>query len=147
MPDGVTLEWSGMKELAAQLAGLSRETQDHLAFRATSGAAANVVKSAQANIESYGLIKTGALIGNIARARKAVQGLTFSYDIGVRHGTIKQRRDDDDPFYWWWLEFGTVERPGTPFLSVAFEQEKQASLTIMQTVLTNGIARQVARGA
>ena len=146
MPDNITVTWAGAKELAARVAGLSRVTQDHLAFMATSGAAHNVVTSAQANIQSYGLVKTGALIGNVARARKGVQGLTFSYDIGVRHGK-RQAKIDDDPFYWFMLEFGKKGRPGTPFLSLALEQEKGKSLEIMQGVLTRGLARELAKAS
>jgi HK97 gp10 family phage protein len=145
MPDSATLEWAGMNELAASMKALSREVQDHLAYRAAYGAARNVVKSAQANIVSYGLVDTGALIGNVATARMPPAGLSFSYQIGVRHGTRRQRKEQDDPYYWWWLEFGTVKRPGTPFLTVAFEQEKTHSLDIMAAVLSNGIPRALAK--
>lgn len=145
MPDKVDLEWTGMKELAATLRALDQEVQDHLAYRATSGAARGVVRSAQANIVSYGLVDTGSLIGNVAAARKGVNGLVYSYDIGVRHGRVKQKREDDDPFYWFMLEFGTVERPGTPFLTTAFEQEKESSLEIMRKVLSNGLVRIAAK--
>jgi HK97 gp10 family phage protein len=139
------IQWEGMKEMAERMKGLSREVQDRLAFRATAAAARNVRKSAQDNIQSYGLIDSGALIGNVAFARKQPQGLSFSYDIGVRHGSRKQIKDDDDPYYWFMLEFGTVKRPGTPFLTLAFEQEKDTSLELMRQVLTTGIERELAK--
>jgi HK97 gp10 family phage protein len=145
MPEVVTIEITGMKELAAKLSALSRQTQDHIAFKATSAAARNVVKSTQANIQTYGLIDTGAMIGNVAYARQKPQGLVFSYDIGVRHGTRKQKKADDDPWYWWLLEFGTAERPGTPFLSLAMDQEKEASLETMRTVIDANINRVLAQ--
>jgi HK97 gp10 family phage protein len=141
----VDIQWTGMKEMAERMRGLSLATKDSLAFRATSAAARLVRKSAQDNIQSYGLIDTGALIGNVAIAKQKPQGLTFSYDIGVRHGSKKQKKEDDDPFYWFMLEFGTVKRPGTPFLTVAFEQEKEASLEIMRKSLSGGIERELAK--
>lgn len=147
MPDAVTLEWKGAKELAARLADLSRQTQDHIAFRATYGAARNVVQSTQQNIQSYGLIDTGAMIGNVAVARQPPAGLTFTYEIGVRHGTKKQKKTDDDPWYWSLLEFGTVKRPGTSFLGLAMEQEKQASLDIMRVIIDGDINRVLAKSA
>ena len=148
MPDTVTVEWSGAKELAQTLAGLARDAQDHLAFRAVSGASQNVRNAAIENIVSLGLVKSGALVDNVAIARKAPAGLTFSYDLGVRHGAVRQIKEDDDPYYWFMLEFATMKRPvGTPFLSKAVEQNKEASLTIMQGVLTRGIARQLSKAA
>ena len=141
----IGIEWQGMKEMAQRMRGLSRETQDKLGFRGAAAASRVVRKSAQDNILSYGLVDTGALIGNVAIARQQVHGLSFSYDIGVRHGSVKQIREDDDPFYWFMLEFGTVKRPGTPFLTLAFEQEKDASLEAMRTVLSRGIDRELAK--
>jgi len=143
---GISVDWKGAKELLDNLSNLSRATQDKLAFQATAAAARVVRKSAQDNIQSYGLIESGALIGNVAFAKKKPEGTLFSYDIGVRHGTVKQIKQDDDPFYWFMLEFGTVKRPGTPFLSLAFDQEKSTSLETMRRVLAAGIERVLARG-
>ena len=145
--DHITVQWTGAKELAAQLAGLARATADHLAYRATYGASHNVRNAAIENIVARGLVESGALVGNVAVARIAPKGLVFSYDIGVRHGAIKQIHEDDDPYYWFMLEFGTVKRPvGTPYLTPAIENNKEASLNIMQEVLTRGIASVVAKG-
>ena len=146
MPDTINLEWSGVKELTANLHALSQTTQDHLAFLAVAAASRNVKASAQANITSYGLIKSGSLIGNVAIVRKKQDGQNFRYDIGERHGAKAQVREDDNPWYWFMLEFGTKKYKGRHFLSQAFESEKGASLNIMQESLTRGIARTVKQG-
>ena len=142
----IKVEWTGAKELAAQMAGLARDAADHLAFRAVYGAAENSRVAAIENVVNEGLVESGALVHNVAIVRKPVAGLTFSYDLGVRHGAITQIHEDDDPYYWFMLEFGTVKRPkGTPFITPAIEQNKEKSLSIMQAVVTRGIARYLAK--
>jgi HK97 gp10 family phage protein len=143
MPDVVDIEITGLKEMLDNLHSLSRKTQDTLAFRAVSRAARKVRDSAQANIQSYQLIDTGSMIGNVAFARKRPNGLIFSYDIGVRHGTRKQKKVDDDPWYWFLLEFGTVKYTGRHFMTQAFENDKEGSLDVMRDSLADGIEREV----
>jgi HK97 gp10 family phage protein len=145
MPDRSDVQIEGLKELLVTLRELSSATQDTLSYRAAAKAARLVVRSAQANIQSYGLIDTGALIGNVAMARQKPNGLVYSYDIGVRHGTKKQIKTDDDPWYWWLLEFGTVNFEGRHFLTQAFAGEKEEALEAMRTSLTSGIERTVAK--
>lgn len=139
MPDVVDVQITGLKELVENLRSLSTATQKTLAFRAVSKASRQVRDSAQHNIESYQLIDTGSLIGNVAFARKKPNGLIFSYDIGVRHGTKKQKKVHDDPWYWFMLEFGTVKYQGRHFLTQAFEQDKERSLELMRESLKSGI--------
>ncbi len=139
MPANVDIQWKGVEQLTSNLKMLSLETKDKLAMRAVGKAAKNVRDAAKDNVIHLWLIETGALLDNIAFARKKPNGLVYSYDIGVRHGTKKQIREDNDPWYWWMLEFGTVKRPGTPFMVPAFEQQKEKSLELMRDTLATGI--------
>jgi HK97 gp10 family phage protein len=131
----------GFAELTNKLGQLKSETQRTIAYAAVSAAARVVKKAAIKNATSYGWADiggqvTGALIQNIANVRKKSQGALFVYEVGVRHGTVKQIKTGDDPFYWWFHEFGYTARNGTevrarPFLAPAIESSRNLAVIAM----------------
>jgi HK97 gp10 family phage protein len=147
MTNPVTVEWKGAEQLINNLSTLSFETKDKLAFRAVAGAARAVQRAAKNNIMSYDLVETGALLDNVVTARQKPEGLTFTYHVGVRHGTRSQIKKGNDPWYWFILEFGSVKYEGRHFMTQAFESEKQNALDLMRDSLDRGIQTEVRRKA
>ncbi len=147
MPATVEVQWKGAEELINNLSTLKLETKDKLAFRAVAAASKAVQKRAKYNIMDYDLIESGALLDNVVVARQKPEGLTYSYHVGVRHGTRAQIKKNWDPWYWFILEFGSVKYEGRHFMTQAFESEKEKALDIMRESLDRGITAAVRANA
>lgn len=150
----------GVSELTNAFKLLSTDLQKKTG-RQMVAAAANVVrKQAKTNAQSQGLVKSGALVKNIAIKRdKNAPANTIQYNVGVRHGrelgngkkvikylarsksgrVITKRKDD--PFYWRFLEFGTKDIKPKRFITNAFEGKKDEALNAMQIALNKALEK------
>lgn len=109
-------------------------------------------KEAKSIIQSKGLVKSGAMLKNVAIKRETgtPMGVT-QYNLGVRHGknlTKKQRgkgstlsvgasgrivkRYVDDPFYWRFHELGTKHLPRQEFIAGALANKRQEAIDAME---------------
>ena len=129
---------SGLAELRTSFAEGSSEIQNKAGRGAVASAASIIRREAKNIVKSKGLIKTGALLENIAIKRDKSPAGVFTYNVGVRHGSKAKRarkvvtyrgtrasvKYENDPFYFFMLEFGTSKMPAKPFLRPAFESKK-----------------------
>jgi hypothetical protein len=91
------------------MAELTQRDLQSVSYKAARAGAARISDQFKENIRSAGLIDTGAFLRGVAVARKRGGA---EYEIGVRHGTVKQQKSGDDPYYWWFHEFGFTKRNG-----------------------------------
>jgi hypothetical protein len=100
-----------MDQVSRAFDELTARDQRAFSYKATRAGAARIVEQFRANIRAAGLVDSGAFVRNVA-VRKTRASMT-EYEVGVRHGTVKQIKSGDDPFYWWFHEFGYRRRDGT----------------------------------
>jgi hypothetical protein len=105
----ITFKMPPMDQVARAMGALSERDLKSVSYKATRAGAARIADQFKENIRSAGLVDSGAFLRGVAVARKR----TPEYEIGVRHGTVKQIKSGDDPFYWWFHEFGFTHRDGT----------------------------------
>jgi hypothetical protein len=154
MADVVKVELSGFKEMAEAMRAMDADVRTKLGYRAVARVMRATREDAIRIAHSNGLLRTGALIRNIALARiNTGNSLVFAYDIGVRHGTRKQGKQTkgagvnfNDPWYWFLHEFGFTNRAGgqvgpTPFITPAFQMRHNDGLEMMADTLRKGIAK------
>lgn len=157
MADGKTLDTS---ELSAAFREL-KEGAPRTARRMVVAGGGVLRRQARANAKALGLVRTGALIKNIVikREGRAGEGVEQVH-LGVRHGrdlTKKQKstaklsvnkggrivkRYEDDPYYWHFLEFDTKRRKGTSYIASALDQQGDAAIEAMGTVLAKDLEKQ-----
>lgn len=123
MPDGITMEVHGLRELEQKLRGLGPKLRER-AVRSALNAGAQVIKK-----EAIALapVDTGRLADKaiyVTRVREEQTLTKEVYAVAVRHGR-KEAQKDRDAFYWKFLEFGTKFLAARPFLVPAFESKKQ----------------------
>ena len=150
---GSQFAYVDFSDLQKGLNEMALDMQTKAGYRAASAGARVVQRKAIANAKSVpsgkkpGLVDTGALVKNIAIARRPVGngGSYFPYHIGVRHGTKKQIKTGNDPWYWWLLEFGFTDRGGQrhkfPFLVPAIASSNQAALEAIRRSLQSSLKR------
>jgi hypothetical protein len=106
----MTFKMPPMDQVGRAFDSLREADQKSFSYKAARAGAARIVEQFRENIRTAGLVDSGAFLRNVAvaRLRKGPE-----YEIGVRHGTVKQIQSGDDPFYWWFHEFGYRKRDGT----------------------------------
>lgn len=150
----------GVSELTNAFKLLSTDLQKKTGRQMVASAANVVRKQAKTNAQSQGLVKSGALVKNIAIKReKNAPPNTIQYNVGVRHGrelgngkkvikylargksgrVITKRKND--PFYWRFLEFGTKSIQPRRFITNAFDSKQNEALNAMQTALNKAIEK------
>lgn len=155
MPAKASVTLEGFKELGENLRGIDAELRAKIGFRAVYRVMKQTRDDALSIAQSVLQSDTGALFRNIAIARntKDSSPLSFVYDVGVRHGSRKQKkqtkaegRNVNDPYYWFMHEFGYTHRGGgqvgpTPFLTPAFARRQADGLAMMGDTLWKGIEK------
>lgn len=117
-------------------------------------------RKAKAIAQAKGLVRTGAMIKNIAIKRERTPTGEAQYNLGVRHGrdlSRKQKQNsklavgrngrivkryENDPFYWRFHEFGTKKLSAAPFIEPALDQGKGTALDAMQRQAWKEVERQ-----
>lgn len=146
-----TFKMTGFNELMARLIELKEDVGKKTVYRAAGAAARVVREAAKRNAAAANLRDSGALINNIALARsKEFTPPIVCYDVGVRHGTKKQRKTNNDPFYWWYWEFGhhnpfTRQFERRPFMIPAIENNKNEALAAMERTVLLAVNRVTAK--
>lgn len=112
----------GISDLVQKMSQLEDSIKVKVGRKMVASGAGVIKRQAKANIQAKGLIKSKALLNNIAikRESKAPKD-TIQYNIGVRHGKYLGRKAQtklvrkkgrvtkryvNDPFYWSFIEFG-----------------------------------------
>lgn len=150
----------GLKQLGERMQSLSKDVNRRVARAATAGAARIVREATRKNIDALQLVDTGNMRAAVAAQRSKRTRLTSEHRVGVksgggyRSGDIQGGKTSDvkaaktgagklgvDAYYWRFLEFGTVDRPATPFLRPAFEGNKIKAIEEMKRVLERRIKK------
>lgn len=149
---GSQFKYVDFSDLQKALNEMGLDMQTKAGFNAAAAGARAVQKKAIQNAKTVpsgripGLVDTGALVKNIAIARRPVTaGVYFPYHIGVRHGTKKQMKTGNDPWYWWLLEFGYTDRGGGrhkfPFLMPAVASSQMEAFVAIRKSLERSLKR------
>lgn len=158
MADGT--EITGVAELSASFRGLQDDMKRRTGARMVVAGGQALKANAKSIIRAKGLVKSGALIKNVAIKREPSAGPdTVQYNLGVRHGralTKKQkakiklevnnkgrivRRYEDDPYYYRFPELGTKHQPKTSYLAEALDTGRQGAIDAMQARLDADLAK------
>lgn len=140
----------GLKELNDALLKLPKAIAErHL--RLAVGAGAQVIKkqtlstmSAMGIKERTGTLKRAIYVKAITELSKSNEKVYF---VGVRQGKRYGSREtksgrkilNRDAYYWWWIHMGTSKLPAKRFLTVAFENKKEAAVDAIAARLKKGI--------
>jgi HK97 gp10 family phage protein len=150
----------GLKQLGERMQKLGADVNKRTS-RAATAAGARVVRDAtRKNIDALQLVDTGNMRAAVAAQRSKRTRLTSEHRVGIksgggyRSGDIQGGKTSDvkaaktgtgklgvDAFYWRFLEFGTVDRPATPFLRPAFESNKNKAVEEIKRVLERRIKK------
>lgn len=131
----------GVPDLVQKMSQLDDKLQNKVGRKMVASAAGVIKRQAKANIQGKGLVKSKALLNNVAikRETKAPKG-TIQYNVGVRHGKYLGRkaktslvrkkgrvvkRYENDPFYWSYLEFGRNVYRGVKSASLKRKNKEQ----------------------
>jgi HK97 gp10 family phage protein len=145
----------GLGELTEKYRGLRDDMKTRTAARMVVSAGGVLRAGAKSIAREKGLVRTGALVKNIAIKRET-QGVpegTMQYNLGVRHGrdlTKKQKtksklavgsngrivkRYVDDPYYFRFAELGTKHQRARSFLGASLDANAAAAIAAMEQPL------------
>jgi len=139
MPDGVSVQITGLKELEKKMIELGPKI-GRKALKSALVAGAQVIKK---EAQMLAPIKTGRLrramyIKTMSKPNPFKENVIF----GVRHGRKMSKRDLD-AYYWTFLEFGTKFIKKVSFIQVAFQKAQGKALEKFKDVLANKISQLV----
>ncbi len=138
MADSVTMQISGLKELADRLREIGPDIERNALRSGVSAAAVLIRNQAKAtNPDDTGRTDR-ALYAKFIREKSGPNQAT--YYVGVRSGS-KERRKDRDAWYWRLVEFGTVKMPARPFMRPAFESKKMQAVEAIKERIQKRIKR------
>lgn len=152
MADGIDVQLTGFRELAAALKQLGPRVAKNTLRRAVSSGAVLVRNDARQKAP----VDTGEMRKDIQVKREKDQQngtLSAKYSVFVRTGKKSRlsgasRNVNKDSFYWKFVEFGTSKMGAQPFMRPAFETKKEEALKLIGEKLDEGIqkaARELAR--
>jgi HK97 gp10 family phage protein len=143
MADSVTMEISGLKELADKMRAMGPDIARN-ALRAGVGEAARALRdeAKQTNPDDTGRTDR-ALYAKLIKEQSSDHQAT--YYVGARSGK-RERKRDRDAWYWRFVEFGTVKMPARPFLRPAFEKLKMQAVDLIAARIAARIKRFERRG-
>jgi HK97 gp10 family phage protein len=129
MADSVTMEISGLKELADKMRAMGPDINRKV-LRSAVGAAAGLVRdqAKATNPDDTGRTDR-ALYAKFIKEKSADHQVT--YYVGVRSGK-GERKKNRDAWYWRLVEFGTAKLPARPFMRPAFESQKMKALDLIR---------------
>ncbi|MFC7518696.1 HK97-gp10 family putative phage morphogenesis protein [Herbaspirillum sp. GCM10030257] len=147
----------GLAELRTQFASVGTEMKTRTARGMVVSAGGVLKREAKRLAQEHGLLKTGALINNIAIKREKTPDGIAQYHLGERHGRDLGRkaekklvvgksgrivtRRENDPFYWFYHEFGTKKMQARPYIAPALENKRDAAIEAMEKRLARDIEK------
>jgi HK97 gp10 family phage protein len=136
MPDGFTVQITGLKELEKKMIELGPKIGRKALKGALVAGAAVIKKEAQ----SLAPVKTGRLrramyIKKMSKPNPFKENVIF----GVRHGRKMSKRDLD-AYYWTFQEFGTKFIKKISFVQAAFQKTQTRVLERIKEVLAKKIS-------
>lgn len=140
----VTMKVDGLRELGEKFDGLSEEMQKRVARDATGVASGLVKKSAQAKAPvRTGLLKSQIITKRIPPGQARSLGVTSMHIVTVRQGRKRRKGKNDKGSapHAHLLEYGTVHMAPRPFLRPALDENVQASISAMASVLRAHLAK------
>lgn len=150
----------GLAELNQSFKQLGDNIVRRVGIRMVASGAGVIKKGAKTAAQAKGLVRSGALVNNIAAKReKQVPPDTIQYNIGVRHGralgngkkvvkylalsksgrVVTKRKND--PFYWRFLNLGTKYIAGAHFIEAGLTSSSQQAIDKMSSVLDDELAK------
>jgi HK97 gp10 family phage protein len=138
MADKVTMEISGLSELADKLRTMGPDIARN-ALRGGVGAAARAIRdeAKATNPDDTGRTDR-ALYAKLIKEKSSNYQAT--YYVGVRSGQ-RERKHDRNAWYWRFVEFGTERLPARPFLRPAFEKLKLHAVDLIAARIAARIKR------
>lgn len=138
MADSVTMQISGLKELADRLREIGPDIERNALRSGVSAAAVLIRNQAKAtNPDDTGRTDR-ALYAKFIREQSGPNQAT--YYVGVRSGK-KEQKKDRDAWYWRLVEFGTAKMPARPFMRPAFESKKMQAVEAIKERIQKRIKR------
>jgi HK97 gp10 family phage protein len=137
---------SGFNEMVKTLLELKEDVGKKAIYMASSAAARVVRNNARKNAQAA-FTDPDVLVKNIVVGRsKEFTPPVVAYEVGVRHGTVKQIKEDNDPYYWFMWEFGhnnlfTRRFERKPFMVPAIEMSRADALAAMEKSIARAIRR------
>jgi HK97 gp10 family phage protein len=143
MPNGVSVQITGLKELEKKMINLGPK----IGRKALKGALVAGAKVIKKEAQMLVPIKTGRLrramyIKTMSKPNPFKENVIF----GVRHGKKMSKRDLD-AYYWTFLEFGTKFIKKVTFIQKAFQNKQTKALEKFKEVLANKISLLVKENA
>lgn len=136
MPDGVSVQIFGLRELEKKMIALGPKIARKALKSALVAGAKEVKKEAQRLAPSEsGRLRKAMYIKRMSKPNPFKEDVIF----GVRHGK-KMSKKDLDAFYWTFLEFGTKHIKKMSFVEAAFQKSKNRALKKVKEVLAIKIA-------
>jgi HK97 gp10 family phage protein len=151
----------GLGDLTEKYRSLRDDMKTRTAARMVVSAGSVLRDGAKSIARAEGLVRTGALIKNIAIKRET-QGVpegTMQYNLGVRHGrdlTKKQKTKSklavgrngrivkqyvDDPFYFRFPELGTKHQGKTSYLGASLDANAAGAIAAMEKPLNQALEK------
>jgi HK97 gp10 family phage protein len=139
MPDGVSVQIMGLKELEKKMIGLGPKI-GRKALKGALVAGATVIKKEAQLLAPVrkGRLRRAMYIKRMSKPNPFKENVIF----GVRHGRKMSKRDLD-AYYWTFLEFGTKFIKKLSFIQVAFRKVQGKALEKFKDVLANKISQLV----
>jgi HK97 gp10 family phage protein len=155
---GGKYELKGAAQVLQKLRDIEHRTEKEITRPGASAMAKVVKQRAISIVEGLGLIKSGAMVRNIAyKFQRGNPDTLAEYHVGVRHSAAKPEKTirrrvrfgsisitvANDPWYWWFQEFGT-RRGIKPrhFIEQALAQSQSAALSAMVAAVEKGLHEQ-----
>ena len=142
MPSAMSVEVTGLKELAEKLAQMGPRLERNGLRAAVSAGAEVIRKEARARAPVATGTLRRAFYKKQIREQSGQKQQTFF--VGVRSGK-RYAPKGQDAYYWRFQEFGTAKMPARPFLRPAFESKKNEAVEAMKKKLRDRI-EQLAAG-